>query len=217
MDEGGGSLMSMKEIDAALLQMMDDKDGPGSCTDPERRAMLQLLDKKSKLELLVMTDAFEERLKKASPKQVREMVDSGLFKIVCTQLGGFRGREAGDTAIAMGADRLSVFLDALPEMSSKAWEFGAVRPITAVVMKKRDLNNPELLHDEALRAALSFLVSMGKPWYDHLINPGSQEEAKKASGKLYRWMLKEGIVDAVVKIWCALPGFSSEEKEKSTT
>ncbi|GAQ84660.1 hypothetical protein KFL_001990130 [Klebsormidium nitens] len=56
---------------------------------------------------------------------------------------------------------------------------------------------------------------MGKPWYDHLVNPGSQKEAKKASGKLYRWMLKEGIVDAIVKIWCALPDFSSAEKEKS--
>jgi hypothetical protein len=83
-----------------------------------------------------------------------------------------------------------------------------------VVVKKRDLRNQEILDDEALRAALTFLVSMGKPWHDHLVNPGSKKEAKRTTGKLYRWMLKEGIVDAIVKIWCALPEFSIEDKEK---
>lgn len=187
--------MSMKEIDAALLEMIDDSPGPGSRINSEGKAMLHMLDKKTKLELLVMTDTFEEQLKKASPTQVREMVDSGIFKIVCTQLGGFRGQDMGETAIALGADRLSIFLNILPELSSKAWEYGAVRPITAVVVKKRNLRNPEILDDEALRAALTFLVSMGKPWHDHLVNPGSKKEAKRTTGNL-----KENIVDAIVKI-----------------
>jgi hypothetical protein len=117
------SLMSMKEIDAALLQMIDDSAGPGSRINSEGKAMLHMLDKKTKLELLVMTDTFEEHLKKASPTQVQEMVDNGIFKIVCTQLGGLRGQDMGETSIALGADRLSVFLNILPELSSKAWEF----------------------------------------------------------------------------------------------
>lgn len=56
---------------------------------------------------------------------------------------------------------------------------------------------------------------MGRPWQDHLLSGGAQNEAKKATGKLYRWMMKEGIVDGVANSWCALPKFSTMDKRES--
>jgi hypothetical protein len=48
-----------------------------------------------------------------------------------------------------------------------------------------------------------------------MLSGGAQNEAKKATGKLYRWMMKEGIVDGVANIWSALLKFSTPEKRES--
>lgn len=220
--DGGGRepLMSMEEIDALLLGSLDDTEGAGHAVPPWWRTMLHVIPLKKKLELLTLSLGFEERLRKASPKEVHNMVDQGIFKVLCMQLGGFRGIDAAHelwgTGFAVCTDRISTFLDTCPELCAKAWAYGVVPPVTAVVMKKRDLSNPKVLRDQPLRAALGFLVSMGVPWQDQLDDPRSQQgEATKATGKCYCWMTKEGVVDAVVEIWCALPKFDSKDREDS--
>jgi hypothetical protein len=62
-----------------------------------------------------------------------------MFKTVCNLLSGFEGNDLGDTGVAMVADRLTLFLNALPELAAKAWSYGAIKPLTDAIVTDRNL------------------------------------------------------------------------------
>lgn len=207
----------MEEMDAAL------KAEYGQFS-PYQGVDVLLLDPKKKLQLFAATSYLENKLEKASPEEVQSMVDSGLFKSLCSMMAIAPDEsEEADAVMSVCTDRLTAFVEALPELSAKAWSYGAVRPITAVLLRKWDLSKPDFLSNDALKASILFLEAMGQPCHEQLSSSsfrwGDKEspqiEARKAAGKLYRWLLKKGAIDAMVKIWCALPEYG-EAYEEST-
>ncbi|GAQ88636.1 hypothetical protein KFL_004470010 [Klebsormidium nitens] len=205
--------ISLEEIDAALRAEYGQ-------FSPYQGVDVLLLDPKKKLQLFAATSYLENKLENASPKEVQRMVDSGLFKGLCSMMAIAPDEsEEADAVMTVCTDRLTAFVEALPELSAKAWSYGAVRPITAVLLRKWDLSKVDFLSNDALKASILFLEANGQPCHEHLFGQGDVEsppsEAKKTAGKLYRWLLKKGAIDAVVRIWSALPNYG-EEYEEST-
>lgn len=169
------------------------------------RETLQKVKKKEKLAMVSDVDEFRDALGSASPSEVQALADCGLFKMLCANLKA-QSRES----VAHTAECLSHCIKIVPELCVRAWEFGAVREVTGIIMRINKVTNKRALaQDIALQRALYFLETMGRP----LKGAPCSEHAKTISKKFYHWAIRQGLMEKVAEIWVALSSIEQRDRD----
>ncbi|GAQ78269.1 hypothetical protein KFL_000100350 [Klebsormidium nitens] len=169
------------------------------------RQTLQRLKKKEKLAMVSNVDEFCDALGSASPAEVQALADCGLFKMICANLKA-QSRES----VAHTVECLSHCIRLVPELCVRAWEFGAVREVTNIIMEVREATKKRALAaDSSLQQALYFFEAMGRP----LKGVPCSEQAKKVSKKFYHWAIRQGVIEKVAVTWVALSDIEVRDRD----
>lgn len=163
--------------------------------------------RKQKHQATFKLDEFREELESATPEDVRLLADAGFFRVLCTCL-----RDADAETFACATECLGHCVRIVPELTEKAWAWGAVRPVATLVLKSWEVANKRtLFYDLALQHSLYFLATLGGPSnYKEL---RCSEEIVDLSRKCLNWLNKQGVRRRVAEMLMALSTAQAKRKD----
>jgi hypothetical protein len=197
--------IDVANLDTALLCVDTTLSGAG-LRIRHGRLEAPLSTRKAHLKEFSVSREVTSRLKEASPREVQEYADRGLFKVLCMNLNEI------DSNVAMLSDRMIVTISnlismmrALPDrLCIEAWTYGAVRPVTKVFKVTVDHLEGKswkaFMADNGLILTLNFISTMGIP----LDLQDDSAPAWQIAAKFYRWFCKEGYMERVFQTFISV-------------
>jgi hypothetical protein len=183
------------------------KGSTGPANSSSNGAQMSSVQRRARLKELSTSPDFILQLKVADTAKAQYYADKGIFKILCFNLHDLTS-EAALRSIA----GLTSLLEKLPDLTLRAWEYGAIGPITellrkAVAQKKLKVEDKtELLWDESLVTSVRFLAAMGTPLRSAL----TSQPATNTSMKFFRWLSRKEMLLPTARLWIALTQVRNE-------
>lgn len=166
--------------------------------------------KRDRLKRLSTSNGFTMHMQEASVPEAQGFVRKGIFKILCQNLHNLEDEKATLNTLA----NMVNLMERVPDLVTKGWEFGAVKPIAGILkdaaeqgLLRKAENQSQILEQKRallgaslLRGALCFLSVMGKPLQSHQ----SGDPPYRATLKTYKWLVKERFVLLAARVWLAI-------------
>jgi hypothetical protein len=200
--------LSMQEVDQALACFETlEKGTTGPAKSSSNGAQMSSVQKRARLKVLSTSPDFILQLKVADATKAQYYADKGIFKILC-----FNFHDLTSEAACRSIAGLTSLLEKLPDLTLRAWEYGAIGPITellrkAVAQEKLKVEDKtELLWDESLVTSVRFLAAMGTP----LRSAPTSQPATNTSIKFFRWLARKEMLLPTARLWIALTQVRNE-------